>query len=262
MPELPDVEGYRRTLSACGRGRRIKEVDVRDSGVLHGVSAARLRRELEGRTLAAPERHGKWLVARTGGGPALLLHFGMTGELLCADAGDPPHPHDRVRLDLGDGRAVAYRDQRKLQGVWFAASGAEVERALAGQGPDALAVGRKEFRELLGRRRGRIKAVLIDQSVLAGLGNLLADEILWRARLHPRRPANRLTDTERDRLHSAMRRTLDRSVGAGRVPDRSSWLTGHRDAPDPHCPRCRTPLRRAKVGGRTTAWCPRCQPEE
>ncbi|WP_405591087.1 Fpg/Nei family DNA glycosylase [Streptomyces sp. NBC_01190] len=261
MPELPDVEGFRRVLRECGQGRVIEKVAVADAGVLRDVSARRFRAGLEGHRLSAPERHGKWLIARTDDGPALLLHFGMTGRLLCCAPREPRHRHDRVRLDLGDGHELRYRDQRKLQGLRLAGSEAEVDHLLAGQGPDALAVDRAEFCELLGRRRGRIKPVLMDQATLAGLGNLLVDEILWRARIHPAAPANRLTEAECALLHSGMRRVLSLSVRAGRVPGRPSWLTGHREEPSAKCPRCGTPLRRGKVDGRTTVWCPHDQPE-
>ncbi|WP_329128570.1 Fpg/Nei family DNA glycosylase [Streptomyces sp. NBC_01476] len=259
MPELPDVEGFRRILDSCGRGRQIEKVQVTDPGVLHGVSAGRLRRALEGRRLTAPGRHGKWLIARTEGGPALLLHFGMTGQLLCRAPDDPPHRYDRVRLDLGGQHGLRYRDQRKLQGLWLAASAADVEHVLAGQGPDALSVDRETFRDLLAGRRATVKAVLMDQSALAGLGNLLSDEILWRARLHPARPANGLTYDDSRALHSVMRRTLRLSVRAGRVPDRRSWLTGHRNDAHPRCPRCHGPLRSGRIAGRTTVSCPHCQ---
>lgn len=262
MPELPDVEGFRRELASCGQGHRIDRVRVDDPGVLRGVSERRLRRELQGRRFREPQRHGKWLIARTDGGPAVLLHFGMTGRLVCESPREPAHRHDRVRFDLSGGNGVRYRDQRKLQGLRLAGSEDAVAHTLAGQGPDAASVRRAELRELLGGRRARVKSVLMDQSALAGLGNLLADEILWRARLHPARRADRLTDEETGRLHTAMRRALALSVRAGRVPDRASWLTGHRDRPDGHCPRCGAGLRRGKVAGRTTVWCPRCQPEE
>ncbi|MGP3981579.1 Fpg/Nei family DNA glycosylase [Streptomyces sp. KR80] len=258
MPELPDVEGFRQTLASCGTGRRIERVQVADPGVLHGVSARRLRRDLEGHRFTDPERHGKWLLARTDG-PTVLLHFGMTGRLDCCSPSDPPHPHDRVVFDV-DHEQLRYRDQRKLQGIWLA-DGPAVEKILAEQGPDALDVGRAEFEELLSGRRGRIKAVLTDQSVIAGLGNLLADEILWRAKLPPGRRAADLGSAERRRLHTEMRRVLRSSVRAGCVPPRNSWLTGRRDDPDPTCPRCGGHLRRSRMGGRSTVWCPRCQPE-
>jgi formamidopyrimidine-DNA glycosylase len=257
MPELPDVEGFREVLASCAQGKRIKRVEVNDAGVLHGVSAGRLSRDLEGRRFREPERHGKWLLARTDG-PTVLLHFGMTGQLVCCGETDPPHPHDRVVFTVGRDH-LSYRDQRKLQGLWLADDD-DVARILEDQGPDALSVDRAEFDELLSRRRSRIKSALTDQSVLAGLGNLLADEILWRARLHPERRADELTDDERSRLHTEMRRTLRSSVRAGRVPTRKSWLTGRRDDPNPRCPRCDGPLSRKRVGGRGTVWCPRCQP--
>lgn len=261
MPELPDVEGFRRVLESCGRGRQIDKVEVADAGVLRGVSARRLARALEGHRLGSAERRGKWLIARVEDGPAVLLHFGMTGRLLCCSREDPPHRHDRVRLLLGDGHEVRYRDQRKLQGLRLAGSQAQVEDALSGQGPDAMAVDRSGFRSALGARRAKVKSVLMDQSAVAGLGNLLADEILWRAHVHPARAANELGERECDRLYSAMRRVLTLSARVEHVPGRPSWLTGHRDGKSAQsCPRCGATLCRGRTAGRTSVWCPRCQP--
>ncbi|WP_314177954.1 Fpg/Nei family DNA glycosylase [Streptomyces winkii] len=259
MPELPDVEGFRKVLDSCARDRRIRRIEVYDAGVLHGVSAERLRRELEGRTFTEPERHGKWLFARTGG-PTLMLHFGMTGQLLCCRPEDERHAHDRVVFTVGGDRQLRYRDQRKLKGLWLGDEAA-VARTLDAQGPDAADVGRAEFGDLFRRRRGSVKSALTDQSVIAGIGNLLADEILWRARLHPSRRAGGLTDGELARLHGDMRSVLRSSVRADRVPPRSSWLTGHRDDPHATCPRCGTALSRGRTSGRSTVWCPHCQPE-
>src|SRR3954454_7381132 len=144
MPELPDVEGFREVLADCARGRVIRHVDVRDAGVLHGVSARRLREALEGRRFTQPERHGKWLLARTGG-PTLVLHFGMTGQLVCARSDEAPEAHDRVLFTMGADRQLRYRDRRKLQGLWLADDASEVARLLDSQGPDAMAMDRKEF---------------------------------------------------------------------------------------------------------------------
>jgi formamidopyrimidine-DNA glycosylase len=262
MPELPDVEGFREALASCAQGKVIEHVEVTDTGVLHGVSARRLGSGLEGHRFTEPERHGKWLLARTDG-PTVLLHFGMTGELVCCRATDPIDPHDRVVFAVGhEGRdQVRYRDQRKLQGLWFAEDAdTGVARILDQQGPDAMTVGRAEFDQLLSGRRSRIKSVLTDQSVLAGLGNLLSDEILWRAGIPPARRAGDLTRDERRKLHTQMRRTLRSAVRARCVPPRKTWLTGRRDDTDPTCPRCGGPLRRDRVAGRSTVWCPRCQP--
>ncbi|MFH8567426.1 Fpg/Nei family DNA glycosylase [Streptomyces sp. NPDC017993] len=260
MPELPDVEEFRRILESCAQDRQIHRVEVHDAGVLHDVSVRRFRRDLEGRTFTRPERHGKWLLARTDG-PTVLLHFGMTGELLCCTPDDPPHAHDRVVVTMAGDRQLRYRDQRKLKGLWLADE-AGVARVLHDQGPDAATVDRAAFDEALAGRRGSLKSVLMDQSTLAGLGNLLVDEILWCALLHPARPARDLTDDEYGRLHSEMQRTLGEAVRAGRVPPLASWLTGHRDDDDATCPRCGESLRHSRIAGRGTVWCPRCQPEE
>jgi formamidopyrimidine-DNA glycosylase len=261
MPELPDVEGFRKVLESCAKGRVIQHVAVRDAGVLHGVSARRLRDALVGRRFTEPERHGKWLLARTGDGPTLMLHFGMTGQLVCGHPDDAVEAHDRVLFTVGGERQLRYRDQRKLQGLWLADDASEVERLLDRQGPDAMAVDRAEFEAALSSHRGKVKTVLTDQSVLAGLGNLLADEVLWRARLRPTGRASDLTEAERRRLYTHMRRTLRSAVTAGCVPPRDSWLTGHRDDPFPACPRCGHPLRRSRMAGRGTVWCPQCQPD-
>jgi formamidopyrimidine-DNA glycosylase len=259
MPELPDVETFRGILASCAQGRRIRRTEVYDAGVLHGVSAGRLRRELTGRRFAEPERRGKWLLARTDG-PTVLLHFGMTGELVCATPAEPAHAHDRVVFTVTGGRQLRYRDQRKLQGLWLVDE-AGLDRMLRDQGPDAATLTRQGFGAVLAGRRGSLKSVLMDQSALAGLGNLLVDEILWRARLHPARRAGALSADEHGRLYTELRRTLRSAVRAGRVPPRRSWLTGRRDNPGASCPRCGTALRRKRLAGRGTVWCPDCQPD-
>lgn len=270
MPELPDVEGFRRVLATHGQGHRVTRVDVADPGVLREVTARRLARAVEGRRLAEPERRGKWLLMRTApeagsrhpdDAPTVLLHFGMTGGLVTAPPGEPAAAHDRVTFVLDDGTELRYRDQRKLRGLWLADTPDAVGRLLADQGPDALTLRRGELaRALAERRRGRVKTVLLNQSVVAGLGNLLGDEILWRAHVHPERQTGQLSDDDRRRLDAATRRVLRDSVRAGHVPARRSWLTGRRYDDEPRCPRCGGPLSRNRVGGRTTAHCPHCQP--
>ncbi|MGW7379208.1 Fpg/Nei family DNA glycosylase [Streptomyces sp. NPDC054794] len=259
MPELPDVEGFRRALMSCGGRRCVTDIEVRDNGVLRGgVTEERLRGQLKGKRLGKAWRHGKWLFVPTVDGPTLVCHFGMTGSLRCCALDEPIAAHDRIVLTLDDTRTLRYRDQRKLQGVQLADKNA-VDRLLEGLGPDAAGVRRTEFRELLSARRGAIKSALMDQSVIAGLGNLLCDEILWRARIHPRTPARDLSEADLRHLHTAMGRVLDTAVRAGRVPPRRSWLTGRRDDSEPVCPRCGILLCSSRVAGRRTAWCPQCQ---
>ncbi|MFD8299659.1 Fpg/Nei family DNA glycosylase [Streptomyces bauhiniae] len=259
MPELPDVEAFRGVLRSCGQGHPVEKVDVRDAGVLRGVSARRLRSGVEGHRFAEPRRHGKLLIAPLDDGPAVVWHFGMTGELVTASADDPLHDHDRVVLTLDGGRQLRYRDQRKLQGIRFAEDEGAVAELEADLGPDALDLDRTEFVELLAGRRGAVKSVLMDQSLIAGLGNLLSDEILWRARIAPARPAKGLDEGEARGVYTAMRRVLASAVRAGRVPPRRTWLTGRRDDASPVCPRCGTELCSGRVSGRRTVWCPNCQ---
>ncbi|MEW2544251.1 DNA-formamidopyrimidine glycosylase family protein [Streptomyces sp. NPDC047002] len=272
MPELPDVEGFRQVLLSCGRGRRVTGVRVRDAGVLRGVGVTRLRSALEGRRLGTPWRHGKWLFVPTedgapprgedpagAEGPVLAFHFGMTGSLRCGARDEAPAPHDRIVFTLDGPRSLRYRDQRKLQGVRLT-DAAGIDRIREGLGPDALSVHKPEFEEALAGRRGAVKSELMDQSVIAGLGNLLCDEILWRARVAPRTAARDMDGRTLRGVHTAMGRVLKTSVHDRCVPPRRGWLTGRRDDGDPHCPRCGSSLRSGRVSGRRTVWCPVCQP--
>jgi formamidopyrimidine-DNA glycosylase len=256
VPELPDVEHFRRAFADVAEGRRVDRVLVTDPGILRNVDAAELDRELRGHRFGTPERRGKWLIAGTDG-PALLLHFGMTGDLTGAPGPAGRHRHDRVIVVLDRGE-LRYRNMRKLGGVWLASTPDEVDELLAGLGPDALEVGRAGFLALLEGRRGRVKAALMDQSLLAGIGNLLADEALWRARIHPARRIEDLETEERVILFRALRAVIRDTVD--RYPDgfETRW-TRVRGRPDARCPRCRTELARTVVAARTTYFCPSCQ---
>lgn len=259
VPELPDVEGFRRELSSKLPGRRIRRVRVRDPGILRNISAAALGRRLDGRRFDRPRRHGKWLILPTDG-PTLLVHSGMTGHPYYADEADEREPYERLTLELDRGE-LRYADLRKLRGVWLAPADEDVAGVTGPQGPDALGIGLPAFREVLRGRRGRLKPTLMDQSVIAGLGNLLTDEICWRARTSPTRAVADLDADDVKRLHAAMTQLLRTSVRHGRVPGLPRWLTGVRDDPDPSCPRCGGRLAHGRVGGRASWWCPRCQSE-
>ncbi|BBY20868.1 Fpg/Nei family DNA glycosylase [Mycobacterium stomatepiae] len=257
MPELPDVEGFRRELANGLPRRRIQRVEVHDPGVLRNTSAAALGQRLIGHRFRTPRRHGKWLILPTDG-PALLIHSGMTGHPYFAADSAEPEKYERLVVSLDKG-ALRYSDLRKLRGLWLAEGDDDIADVMGPQGPDALSIGLREFREVLAARHGRLKPTLMDQAVIAGLGNLLTDEICWRARVLPTRPVGDLADEEVKRLHSAMIQALRTSVRHGRVPGLPSWLTGVRDEPDPSCPRCRTRLRYGRINGRMSVWCPHCQ---
>ncbi|WP_406815849.1 Fpg/Nei family DNA glycosylase [Mycobacterium sp. M23085] len=258
MPELPDVEGFRRELAKTLPRRRIERVDVRDPGIVRNASPDALAGRLAGHRFGAPRRHGKWLILPTDG-PTLLIHSGMTGHPYYARSGAEPERFERLVVSLDRGE-LRYADLRKLRGVWLADGDEDLADVLGPQGPDALGMGLREFRDVLAGRRGRLKPTLMDQSVIAGLGNLLVDEICWRARIRPTRAVAELDDDEVKALHRAMTQVLHTSVRHGRVPGLPRWLTGARDDPDPRCPRCGTHLRHDRIGGRMSFWCPHCQP--
>jgi formamidopyrimidine-DNA glycosylase len=167
------------------------------------------------------------------------------------EAGDPPpaaegRGWDRFTLRFADGGALHLRDKRRL-------GRAVLDPRIDALGPDALEVGRREFRDRVGRSGAPVKARIMDQAVIAGVGNLLADEILWQARLHPVRAAADLSPEELDALHSATRASVRRSIRRGGA--HTGDLNAHR-RPGGRCPRCGAELERARVGGRTTWWCP------
>lgn len=258
MPELVDVEGFLRVARRAGR-RRIGEVVVHDAGVLRGIGPRELARRVEGCRFGVATRHGKWLIVALAPGSArLLFHFGMTGSLHWCDTDSPGHRHDRVEFHTAGG-VLRYRDMRKLTGLRLARDEVEQRRALGDLGPDALSVSRDQLAERLRGRRRQLKSALMDQTVVAGLGNLLADEILWQACIAPASSVADLGGGDLDRLDKARREVLRVGVRAGQVPARRSWLTGNRGR-DGRCPRHDVSLRRGSVGGRTTFWCPRCQP--
>lgn len=261
MPELPDVEGFRRTAENAAH-RTVRSVDVRDAQVVLGSGAEDFGEALRGHRLAEPHRHGKVLEIRTedsaDGMPSLLVHFGMTGELLWCAPEEPAHAHDRVVFGFAEGE-LRYRDVRKLKGVRLAREPAEAAEVLDELGPDAAEISRDEFAARLTRTRRQIKAALMDQSAIAGLGNLTADEVLWRARIAPHRQTTELTTDELAVLHRRMRSALREASRVGLIPNRPSWLSGHRA--DQRCPRCSGRLSQRKVSGRTTIWCATCQPD-
>jgi formamidopyrimidine-DNA glycosylase len=257
VPELPDVEGYRRFFDEHAAGKQVRRVAGVDRSMLRETTPAGLGRALRRRRLGKALRHGKLLLCPTGG-PALVLHFGMTGLLVWS--GDEPgrHAHDRLTLELSDGE-LRYRDMRKFGGVWLASDEGELDGLVGRLGPDWLDVSRAGFDELFATRRSAVKAALMNQRIAAGLGNLTADEALWHARIDPRRRVSDLDEGERDVLYRKVRKVLEDSLPYGLVPSKRTWLTGARGRRDARCPRCGTRLERTTIGGRATVFCPREQ---
>jgi formamidopyrimidine-DNA glycosylase len=260
VPELAEVEAYRR-LAQRVLGRRVAEVVAPDDWYLkRGLPARAARAALEGRTLTAVRRTGKLLLLEAGDdGPVLGLRFGMSGRLVVdgvAGVDDLVYASnrelekwDRFALRFADGGAMRMRDPRRLGGV-------ELDPEEARLGPDALRVTPAGLAKALGTSQAPLKARLMDQSRLAGVGNLAVDEALWRAGLDPTRPAASLTPAERRRLHRHLRSTLEDFVLRG--GSHTGELMPERQ-PGGVCPKDGTPLQRRTVGGRTTWSCPRHQ---
>ncbi len=261
MPELPDVERFKQYLDATALHRELTGVDVRDAGILEGVSARQLRSQLKGRTFESTSRHGKFLFVHMPSAPLLVLHFGMTGYLDYARQGRDPPEHTRVAFDLADGFRLAYVCQRKL-GLVTLTDDAQAFIEQHELGPDALdeQLTSEAFCNRLSGRRSAVKSALMNQAIVAGIGNVYADEILYQARLMPDRSLDDIDAATTKKLYRTMRRVLKTSIRhhaeIARLP--RTYLLRHRDA-DGRCPRCGRELKKTKVSGRGTWFCPDCQ---
>jgi formamidopyrimidine-DNA glycosylase len=263
VPELPEVETARRVL-VHALDREIAAVDDNDHWVCRPHAPGEIAAALVGGRLTAAHRKGKsmWCatLGRTGApAPHLGIHLGMGGRLILTDAagerggGEPVRPDrtprkaewDRFTILFADGGRLRLFDKRRLGRV-------RLDPDLDALGPDAEMISRTDFRARVGRGRSAVKARLLDQSVLAGVGNLLADETLWQARLDPSRPAGELSVDELDALRRTLRRATRSAIEKGGV--HTGEVIAHR-AKDETCPRCGAPMERGTVGGRTTWWC-------
>jgi formamidopyrimidine-DNA glycosylase len=297
MPELPEVETVARDLQRWVAGATISGAEVRwDRTIRHPQPPERFVAEISGATIRRVSRRAKTVLLHLEDGRVMTVALRMTGALIVTPPGTPPDPYARVTFALEDGRELRYRDVRKFGrvGLWpggglrsIGAGRGDRSRKVAeggrryrigevfsGHGPEPLSRGftAERFAERLSRRSARLKTLLLDQAFIAGVGNIYADEALWRARLHPLRGADSLDEREIRRLHRAIRRVLREGianrgssfsdyVGADGEPGQNAErLAVYRRTEQP-CYRCGRPIRRIVVGQRSTHFCPRCQPE-
>jgi len=259
MPELPDVEIFKQYFDATSLHQRIDDVDVRSRYVLKSVSASELARRLKGGRFKSTRRHGKHLFVRADRDLWLRLHFGMTGSLQYFKHEEQAPTHARVLFVFANRHRLAFDDQRKFGQIGLLKDVDEFlkKRAL---GPDALDVDLAKFRNVLAKRRGAVKSILMNQKVIAGIGNIYADEILFCARLHPATEISSLNDKPLKKLFRATRYVLEKAIAAKADADRmpKSWLWQQRYKGG-RCPRRGHKLTTAKIGGRTAWFCPHCQ---
>jgi formamidopyrimidine-DNA glycosylase len=269
MPELPEVETFKRYLESTSLHQRIANVEVRDAYILKGLSPRELARRLKGRCFENSHRHGKHLFVRAGGDlPSprlrrarlwLRLHFGMTGSLEYLNHDEVAPKTARVLFRFADNCRLAFDDQRKFGEIELIK---EIDEFLQtrGLGADALEISLSQFKAIVGKHRGAVKVILLNQQLIAGIGNLYADEILFRARMHPATGASRLSDKDLTRLFRAIRHVLEKAIALKTdfncLP--KSWLLTHRRKRG-RCPRCGRALKSATIGGRTSWLCAHCQ---
>ena len=272
MPELPEVETVRASLEPKLVGRRFEGVEIFDSRLTRPTDPAEVAAELVGEVVATVGRRGKYLIVRFESGLVLLIHLRMTGSLVHTRNGIEPDSHLRAVVSLDDGSDIRYRDVRRF-GTWLVLRGDELDPYLAtrlGLEPLEPAFSARDLGERLGGRRAPVKAALLDQRILAGVGNIYADEALWRARIDPTRPAGKLGEREIRALHRGIRRALEAGIarqGATlrdyRTPDGAAGGMQHEfkvygRGGEP-CSRCRAPIEKTRIAGRGTWFCPACQ---
>jgi formamidopyrimidine-DNA glycosylase len=273
MPELPEVETIRAGLEPHLAGRTFRRVEIADARLTRPHDPVEVAAELTEETVESLDRRGKYLVVRFESGRVLLIHLRMTGSLLhLRDGIDGDDPYRRAVVNLDNGSDVAYRDVRRF-GTWLLLEPGEAEPYLAERvGPELLG-GRSATRSLaerLARRKAPLKAVVLDQRLFAGVGNIYADEALWWSRLHPLRPACDLDEHELRALVQGIRRALRLGIarqgatlrdyrgadGAEGAMQAEFRVYGREDEP---CTRCGTPIAKTRVAGRGTWFCPVCQ---
>src|SRR5580692_2905335 len=295
MPELPEVETVVRGLRKTVLGRKILSVWIGKSDFIDNPEEFPL---LSGQTIAAVERFGKFMLLRLASGDeveaaatvevgqfvadtkasdvvreyaaSLLVHLGMTGQIAPSAADIPLEKHTHVSLTLDDGRELRYTDARRFGRMAYLTADL-LAKEIAGAGADPLEVGAAEFAERVRSRNARIKALLLDQSVFRGVGNIYADESLWRAKIHPARVGSKLSVKESETLRRVLQEILNRAIvmrgssisdfldanGEPGEYQRHHRAYGREGKP---CYRCRTPIRRVIVAGRSSYFCPKCQP--
>jgi formamidopyrimidine-DNA glycosylase len=269
MPELPEVETVTNEIRPYVLGKRIKDVEVYWPGTVKGNTVAEFVSGLKGQTITGVTRRGKFVVWQLSGGRRMLTHLKMTGALIAQEANVPPPPYNRVEITLENGLKVYFRDPRKFGRMRII----DHDKAFDELGPEPL---EPEFtaevlESILKKRKSPIKPTLLDQTLIAGIGNMYADEALFEAKIHPLRAADSLSPIEYRKLHKAIQHVLNAAIerkgasisnyvrpGGELGHAHFAFKVAHRRGEN--CPRCGAALERMVVRGRGTYLCPHCQP--
>jgi formamidopyrimidine-DNA glycosylase len=259
MPEFPDVEIFERYLDATALDQKIARVSVKNRTVLRHISPQTITRNLDGRKLRSSRRHGKFLFRQLDKNGSVVFHFGMTGFLkYFKDKAEEPE-HTRVRMDFSNGSFLGYVCLRMFGEVDHTR---DVDRYIEerGLGPDALALTWKQFKNRLAGKKSSVKSGLMDQKLLAGIGNVYSDEILFQARVHPQDRVDRLGERILHKIYKMMKSVLSKTISYQADPHRvcKGWLLPHREK-GANCPRCGKGLDRVAIMQRSAYVCPNCQ---
>ncbi|MGD8404272.1 MAG: DNA-formamidopyrimidine glycosylase family protein [Anaerolineales bacterium] len=259
MPELPDVEIRKRYIDSTCLHQKIASVEVNDPIVLDGLTPQSLGRALADQSFESTQRHGKYLFVELNDHKWMSMHFGMTGDLKYFKKTDEKPDYEQVLFHFKNGYQLAYVMPRKLGEIRLIDS---VDTFLDEKelGPDALDLDFDKFYDLLADRRGMIKSTLMNQEVLAGLGNVYSDEILFQARIYPRAQISDLNRKQLRAVNDAMQEVLKTVIEQGANPGDfpPSYLTPHRSEGE-SCPRCGGEIQKIEVSGRSGFYCPHCQ---
>lgn len=265
MPELPEVETIKRDLEKIILGKKIVEVCVHNPAVIRQPTVDKFKKGLEGTTIKNISRKAKVLILELSNGKSLIIHLKMTGQLV--------YPGDstksRVSFHLADGKNLDFNDQRMF-GELHLLDDWRALKFIQGLGPEPFDISEAQFNEMLSKKKTKIKPLLMDQAFVSGIGNLYAAESLFRAKIYPERPANSLSDKEKEQLFKEIKDTLNEAIRSGgssiddyvRLSGKPGGYAAHhkvygRDGKP--CLICKTPIKRIALGGRGTFFCPRCQ---
>jgi len=265
MPELPEAETIKRDLEKTVIGKKIAEVIVHNPKVIRAPAAKVFAKEAAGASITGVLRKGKAIILKLSPDQDLVIQLGMTGQLIYPGNGKT----SRVSFRLSDGKFLDYNDQRMFGGLSLLSHHEELEY-IKNLGPEPFDLKSEDFKKLLAGKKTKIKVLLMDQQFISGVGNIYANEALFRAGIHPERPANSLSDREKEKLFAEIKDSLNEAIRyKGSSVDNYVRLSGEKGGYVPHlkiygrdkqpCLNCKTAIKKITLGGRGTYFCPKCQ---
>jgi formamidopyrimidine-DNA glycosylase len=261
MPELPDVESFRRYMDSTSLHKKIKNVEVKSKTVLAGISPRALQTRLKGEKFKSTFGHGKYLFAETSRNDFLVMHFGMTGFLNYYKNSEEASRHIRMLINFTNGYHLGYDCRRKLGRIDLVDDYKEfLKKKKLGVDPVKEKISFSSFREITNGRKGSVKTVLMNQEILAGIGNIYSDEILFHAKIHPNSSFEKLKEKDLNEIYNRMKDILKKAISKDADPDKlpETYLLHYR-RPGKDCPICSGKIKKSTIGGRSSYYCSKHQ---